>query len=284
MNQPAIVLICLGVVVGMWLERYEIVVTSLHRPHLPSAWGIYHGTFWDWATLLGTVGMFLSGILLSVRYVPIVSMHEMRSLIAKKRAISFRAARMKGVLAGFTSERALNRAVERLVAEKLKNIETYTPKPLNEEAEPTGSPLPLAMFIAGMLGFVGFLLLMTYADVRAYPLDIGGRPQFAWPAFIPIAFELGVLCAMGAGFFGYFWLCRLPKLYDPVDDCDSFETHRAMAGSSRCAPPMMSLESGTVAPRVARAVRVSRSSPNERAATARARMRACYCSPVAMTW
>ena len=58
-NQPAIVLICLGVVVGMWLERYEIVVTSLHRPHLPSAWGNYHGTFWDWATLFGTVGHVL---------------------------------------------------------------------------------------------------------------------------------------------------------------------------------------------------------------------------------
>jgi len=86
LNQPVIVLICLGVVVGMWLERYEIVVTSLHRPHLPSAWGIYHGTFWDWATLLGTIGMFLSGILLSVRYLPIVSMHEMRSLIATHEA------------------------------------------------------------------------------------------------------------------------------------------------------------------------------------------------------
>ena len=107
------------------------------------------------------------------------------------------------------------------MAEKLKNIETYTPQSLDEDAEPTGSPLPLLMFIAGMLGFVGFLLLMTYADVRAYPLDIGGRPKFAWPAFIPIAFELGVLCAMGAGFFGYFWLCRMPKLYEPVDDCDS---------------------------------------------------------------
>jgi molybdopterin-containing oxidoreductase family membrane subunit len=90
-NQPAIVLICLGVVVGMWLERYEIVVTSLHRPHLPSAWGIFHGTFWDWATLLGTIGMFLSGILLSVRYVPIVSMHEMRSLIEKKGAFPLEA-------------------------------------------------------------------------------------------------------------------------------------------------------------------------------------------------
>ncbi len=84
-TQPAILLICLGVVVGMWLERYEIVVTSLHRPNLPSAWGDYHGTFWDWATLLGTVGLFLSGILLSVRFVPIVSMHEMRSRILTER-------------------------------------------------------------------------------------------------------------------------------------------------------------------------------------------------------
>ena len=86
LNQPVIVAICLSVVIGMWLERYEIVVTSLHRPNLPSAWGTYHATFWDWSTLLGTVGMFLSGILLSVRYIPIVSMHEMRTLIASTQA------------------------------------------------------------------------------------------------------------------------------------------------------------------------------------------------------
>jgi Ni/Fe-hydrogenase subunit HybB-like protein len=86
MKQTLAALICLGVVVGMWLERYEIVVTSLHRPHLPSSWGLFHGTFWDWATLFGTVGMFLSGILLAVRYVPIISMHEMRSLIGRSRA------------------------------------------------------------------------------------------------------------------------------------------------------------------------------------------------------
>jgi hypothetical protein len=127
---------------------------------------------------------------------------------------------MKGILAGFTSEQALTLAVGRLTARKLERIETYTPKPRHEEAEPAGSPLPLVMFVAGMLGFIGFLLLMTYADVRAYPLDIGGRPKFAWPAFIPIAFELGVLCAMGAGFFGYFWICRMPQLYDSVDNSD----------------------------------------------------------------
>jgi hypothetical protein len=72
-----------------------------------------------------------------------------------------------------------------------------------------------------MLGFIGFFLLMTYADVSAYPLDIGGRPKFAWPAFVPIAFELGVLCAMATGFFGFFFVCRMPQLYDPVDECAS---------------------------------------------------------------
>lgn len=130
---------------------------------------------------------------------------------------------MKGVLAGFPDERSLRRAVDRLVMAQLKNIETYTGQPLNEDTEPTGSPLPLAMFIAGMLGFISFLLLMAYADVRAYPLNIGGRPKFAWPAFVPIAFELGVLIAMGTGFFGYFFVCRLPQLYDAVDTCEQIK-------------------------------------------------------------
>ncbi len=86
MVQPVVMLIAFGVFMGMWLERYEIVVTSLHRPHLPSSWGFFHATFWDWSTLFGTLGLFLTGILLSVRFVPVVSMHEMRTLIGKQAA------------------------------------------------------------------------------------------------------------------------------------------------------------------------------------------------------
>jgi hypothetical protein len=125
---------------------------------------------------------------------------------------------MTAILAGFESEEALRSALVRLRDLPGSDIETYTPTVL--EAADAHSPLPLAMFIAGILGFIGFFLLMSYADVRAYPLDIGGRPLFAWPAFVPIAFELGVLCAMSAGFFGYFFVCRLPQPYDPVDECE----------------------------------------------------------------
>jgi hypothetical protein len=133
---------------------------------------------------------------------------------------------VKGLLAGFDSEQGLRLALERLKAAGHSNLETYTPRPLSDD-EPAGaqaasSPLPLLMFIAGMVGFAGFFLLMAYADTVAYPLDIGGRPNFAWPAFVPIAFELGVLCAMVTGFVGYFVICRMPHLYDPVDACDEF--------------------------------------------------------------
>lgn len=127
---------------------------------------------------------------------------------------------MRRVLAEFESAQALREAVERLAAADVREIETYTPAPLDEDS--SGSPLPLTMFVAGMLGCIGAMLLMTYADVYAYPLNVGGRPRFAWPAFVPIAFEIGVLCAMVAGFVGYFVVCRMPRLYDPIDECERF--------------------------------------------------------------
>ncbi len=84
MNQPLVLLVCIGVIIGMWFERYEIVVTSLHRTHLPSAWGNFHGTYWDLITLVGSVGFFLFGMLLIVRLIPVISMSEMRDLVQRK--------------------------------------------------------------------------------------------------------------------------------------------------------------------------------------------------------
>ena len=67
--------------IGMWLERYVIVVTSLHRDYLPSSWSMYHGTIWDYATFYGTLGLFLSLIFLFIRFLPVISITEMRELV-----------------------------------------------------------------------------------------------------------------------------------------------------------------------------------------------------------
>lgn len=84
LNQPLVLLISACVIVGMWCERYTIVIMALRRTHLPSAWGDYHGTIWDWATLIGSSGLFLTGILLTVRIMPMISMFEMRALVKSR--------------------------------------------------------------------------------------------------------------------------------------------------------------------------------------------------------
>jgi molybdopterin-containing oxidoreductase family membrane subunit len=72
--------------IGMWLERFVIIVTSLHRDFLPSSWGMYSGTIWDWATFLGTIGLFLSLLFLFIRFLPMISIFEMRTLVPAEAA------------------------------------------------------------------------------------------------------------------------------------------------------------------------------------------------------
>ncbi|HEY1791638.1 MAG TPA: NrfD/PsrC family molybdoenzyme membrane anchor subunit [Opitutaceae bacterium] len=83
---PVLFVVALFVNVGMWLERFVIVITSLHRDYLPSSWGIYHATFWDYSTLAGTIGLFLALLFLFVRFLPMISMSEIRTLAAKREA------------------------------------------------------------------------------------------------------------------------------------------------------------------------------------------------------
>ena len=78
---PILFVIALLVNLGMWAERFVIVVTSLHRDFLPSSWGMYYPTIWDWMTFLGTIGLFLCLLLLFVRFLPMISIYEMRTLL-----------------------------------------------------------------------------------------------------------------------------------------------------------------------------------------------------------
>jgi molybdopterin-containing oxidoreductase family membrane subunit len=81
-SSPSILfLVALTVNIGMWLERFVIVITSLHRDYLPSAWGMYQPTVWDWATFVGTIGLFLFLLLLFIRFLPMISIFEMRTLL-----------------------------------------------------------------------------------------------------------------------------------------------------------------------------------------------------------
>ena len=84
-NHTALGLIALGIVAGMWLERYNFVVSALAQDYMPSKWGFYGATFWDWAILLGSAGMVMTGFFLFVRYLPVVSMFELRELIHRRR-------------------------------------------------------------------------------------------------------------------------------------------------------------------------------------------------------
>jgi len=78
---PAVFAISLVVNVGMWLERFVIVVTSLTRDFVPSSWGMYYPTIWDWSTYIGTIGVFLSLMFLFIRGLPAISIFEMREVV-----------------------------------------------------------------------------------------------------------------------------------------------------------------------------------------------------------
>jgi molybdopterin-containing oxidoreductase family membrane subunit len=80
---PLLFVISLIVNVGMWSERYIIVVTSLYRDYLPAMWQPYTGTIWDWATFIGTLGLFAALLFLFLRFVPMISIFEMRELVSE---------------------------------------------------------------------------------------------------------------------------------------------------------------------------------------------------------
>ena len=77
---PALFFVSLVINVGMWLERFVIVITSLTRDFVPSSWGMYYPTIWDWATFFGTIGLFTTLMWLFVRFLPMIAIFEVREV------------------------------------------------------------------------------------------------------------------------------------------------------------------------------------------------------------
>ena len=88
---PVMVLVSAGVTLGMWLERYTIIILSLHRDYLPATWGTYLPTLVDFAILLGSVGIFLTLLLLFLRKMPIIATWEVKPDIVEQRSASMEA-------------------------------------------------------------------------------------------------------------------------------------------------------------------------------------------------
>lgn len=132
-----------------------------------------------------------------------------------------------GVLAEYDSPEALLEATRRMASEGgYRKMEAYTPFPVDGVAEAMGfeknavAPIVLTMGILG--GATGFCM-QWYAAVVSYPLNIGGRPFFSWPAFIPITFELTVLFAAISAVVGMLALNGLPKPYHPIFNAPAFD-------------------------------------------------------------
>ncbi len=85
-NLPVVFTVCIIVSIGMWLERFVIIPVSLHRDFLPSSWGMYYPTFWDYAMFLGTMGFFTLMMFLFVRFLPMLNLFEMKDLLYKLNA------------------------------------------------------------------------------------------------------------------------------------------------------------------------------------------------------
>jgi len=129
------------------------------------------------------------------------------------------------LMAEFHSSKELINAIRESHKAGYKQLEAYTPYPIEEVWEELGhhrSWLPLIVLIGGIFGCLGGFLLQYWASVINYPLNVGGRPLNSWVAFIPVTFETTVLCAAGAAVLGMFALNKLPMPYHPVFGVERF--------------------------------------------------------------
>lgn len=123
------------------------------------------------------------------------------------------------IVARFATKDDLVEAVKRLRERGLR-VETRTPIALPGDEDGEGTRIPLLMLLAGLAGAGLAFGMQTLATTTSYPLIIGGRPNFFWTSFIVFAFEVGVLAAVATGFFSFFLANRLPRLWEPSDECD----------------------------------------------------------------
>lgn len=131
------------------------------------------------------------------------------------------------VLAELPTPRALVAAAREMRAKGHTDLDAYSPYPVDGAPEVLGldrSPVPLFCLVGAVAGVSLGFVFQSWANVLDYPIDVGGRPLFAVPMFVPITFELGILFASFGAFFGLIAYLRLPRLHHPVFEVEGFES------------------------------------------------------------
>ncbi len=133
--------------------------------------------------------------------------------------------RLYGVMAEFDNPTDLVAAARRTYEAGYRRINGYSPYPIEELWEAIGfhqTRLPVIVLIGGIVGGLGGFFMQYYLAVFDYPLNVGGKPFNSWPAFIPITFEMTILCAAFAAVLGMLMLNKLPQPYHPVFNAPNF--------------------------------------------------------------
>ncbi len=131
-----------------------------------------------------------------------------------------------GILAEFGTPGELYRACERMRDAGYSRWDAHTPFPVHGLDRAMGmkrSVLPWIILVMGLLGAALGFILQAWVHSAAYPLVISGKPTFAWPAYVPITFELGVLFGALGAVFGMLALNQLPMHYHPLFHSERFE-------------------------------------------------------------
>lgn len=132
----------------------------------------------------------------------------------------------RGLLAEFETPEALREAARGLREAGFTRLTAFTPFPVDGLEEELGlrrSRIPAYVLVAGLAGAALAFLVQWWANGFDYPLDVGGRPLFSWPAFVPITFEMAVLAGSVAAVVGVLAGAGLPRLWHPLFEVDGFE-------------------------------------------------------------